>query len=188
LESVAGIVLAGAAAFAATNVDGLFLTAAFLSDRSTRIRDVVLGTYAGIGALYAVSAAGSLISLVVPPGAIALLGLIPLGLGIRQLLRPDSDANDKPPATHSVLAVAGINVACGGDNIGVYTPLFAASPGYAVALYGIVFAVLTGLLCFAAHRLVIHPGLGAPVRRYGPRLVPWVLIALGAWILASGLV
>jgi cadmium resistance protein CadD (predicted permease) len=185
LESIAGTLLSGLAVFAATNVDGLFITAALLSARSTRARDVVLGTYAGIGALYAVSAAGSLVSLLLPPSAIALLGLIPLGLGVRQLLRKDGEA--ETPAGHGVLAVAGIHVAAGGDNIGVYTPLFAASPGHAIGLYGVVFAVLTGLLCYAAHRLVTHPALGAPVRRYGPRVVLWVLVALGVWILAGGL-
>jgi cadmium resistance protein CadD (predicted permease) len=181
LESIAGTALTGAAVFAATNVDGLFITAALLSARSTRPRDVVLGTYAGIGALYALSAVGSLVSLVIPPGAVRLLGLVPIALGLGQLLRKSEETG--APAGHGVLAVAGINVAAGGDNIGVYTPLFAVSPGHAIALYGVVFAVLTGLLCYAAHRLVTHPALGAPVRRYGPRVVPWVLIALGVWIL-----
>jgi cadmium resistance protein CadD (predicted permease) len=84
---------------------------------------------------------------------------------------------------HGVFAVAAINIAAGGDNIGVNTPLFATATGEAIALYGAVFAVLTGVLCWAAHRLVTHPALGAPARRWGPRAVPWVLIGLGLWIL-----
>jgi len=177
------MVLAGAAAFAATNLDGLFLIAALLSDRSFRVRDVVLGTYAGIGALYGVSAVASLVSLVVPASTIALLGLVPLAIGVKQLWQGAPESGENLPARHGVLAVAGINVAFGGDNVAVYTPVFAASPGEAIALYGVVFAVLTGLWCYAAHRLVNHPSLGAALRRYGPRVVPWVLIALGAWIL-----
>ena len=175
--------LTGAAVFAATNVDGLLLAAALLSSPRTRPRDVVAGTYAGIGALYGASAVASLVSLVIPPGAVALLGLLPIAIGLKQILRRDTAAAEMAPAQHGVLAVAGINVAFGADNVGVYTPLFAASPGHAIALYGAVFAVLTAVLCYAAHRLVHHPGLGAPLRRYGPRLVPWVLVALGAWIL-----
>jgi cadmium resistance protein CadD (predicted permease) len=184
LESIAGTLLTGLAVFAATNVDGLFLTAALLSSPATRLRDVVAGTYAGIGVLYGLSALGSLVSLIVPAGYIALLGLVPIALGLKQLLGKGI-AEQAMPAKHGVVAVAAINIAAGGDNIGVYTPLFAASSGPAIALYAALFAVLTAVLCWAAHRLVTHPALGAPVRRYGPRLVPWVLIALGVWILAG---
>ncbi len=184
MESIAGTLLTGLAVFAATNVDGLFLTAALLSSPATRLRDVVAGTYAGIGVLYGLSALGSLVSLIVPAGYIALLGLVPIALGLKQLLGK-SEAGQALPPKHGVVAVTAINVASGGDNIGVYTPLFAASSGPAIALYGALFAILIAVLCWAAHRLVTHPALGAPVRRYGPRLVPWVLIGLGVWILAG---
>jgi len=175
------------AAFAATNVDGLFLTAALLSAAPQRLRQVVAGTFLGIGALYAASAAASLVALVVPPWAVALLGLLPLGIGLKQLLSRGEANDEAPRAAHGVLGVAAINIAFGGDNIGVYTPLFASGGPAAIAIYGIVFALLTGVLCWLAHRLVSHPALGAPVRRHAPRLVPWVLIGLGLWILAEGL-
>ena len=186
MESIAGTVLTGLAVFAATNVDGLFLTAALLSASPSRPWPVVFGTYAGIGALYAVSVAAALAAAAIPARYIALLGLVPLGLGLR-LLFSKQGPDDPSPAAQGVLAVAGINIAAGGDNVGVYTPLFATVTGEAIVLYGAVFAVLTGTLCWAAHRLVTHPALGAPVRRWGPRLVPWVLIALGLWILAGAL-
>lgn len=147
---------------------------------------MVLGTYLGIGALYAASVAASFIALVIPAGYIALLGLVPLGLGLK-LLFTKKPTDEPAPAAQGVLAVAGINIAAGGDNVGVYTPLFATTTSEAIAIYGAVFAVLTGALCWTAHRLVTHPALGAPVRRWGPRLVPWVLIALGLWILAGAL-
>ena len=126
----------------------------------------------------------SLVSLLIPERYIALLGLAPLAIGIRQILSPEGEADSKP-APHGAFAVAGINIAAGGDNIGVYTPLFATAATETVALYGAVFAALTGALLWAAQRLVSHPALGTPLRRYGPPLVPWVLIALGAWILAG---
>ena len=178
------IFVAAVAMFAATNIDGLFLTAALLSDRSYRTRDVVAGTYLGIGALFALSAAGSVVSLVAPPQVIALLGLVPIALGVKQLIQPE--AADAPKARQGGLfAVAALNIAMGADNIGVYTPVFAASAAREIAVYGAIFAALTALWCYAAHRLVYHPSVGAPVRRYGPRLVPYVLIALGLWILSG---
>jgi cadmium resistance protein CadD (predicted permease) len=180
------IFLAGLAMFAATNIDGLFLTAALLADRSFRARDVLIGTYAGIAALYAASAAGSLVSLVAPAAVIAALGLVPIAIGIRQLKKGQADAPVKVKSA-GLLAVAGLNIAMGADNVGVYTPVFAASAAADIAAYGAIFAVLTGLWCYAAYRLVHHPSVGAPVRRYAPRLVPFVLIGLGLWILAGRL-
>jgi cadmium resistance protein CadD (predicted permease) len=84
-----------------------------------------------------------------------------------------------------MLMVAALNVAMGADNIGVYTPVFAASSAADIAAYGAIFALLTALWCYAAYRLVIHPSIGAPVRRYAPRLVPFVLVGLGLWILSG---
>jgi len=174
------------AAFAATNVDGLLLAAALFADSRYRARDVVLGTFAGVGALYAASVAASLVALVIAEAYIALLGLVPLGIGVKQLLERAEDSA-LPRGRTGVLGVAGINIAMGGDNIGVYTPLFAAAPGQAIAVYGAVFALLTAVLCYAALELVSHPTAGAPIRRYGRRVMPYVLIALGVWILAGAL-
>ena len=186
MESLAGTVLTGLAVFAATNVDGLFLTAALLSAARGGPGRVVAGTYLGIGVLYAASVAGSLVALAIAAAYLALLGLVPLALGVK-LLFSKSASGESAGAAQGVLAVAGINIAAGGDNIGIYTPLFATTTAPMIAVYGAAFAVLTGALCWAAQGLVTHPSLGAPVRRWGPRLVPWVLIALGVWILASGL-
>jgi len=147
---------------------------------------VVAGTYLGIGALYAASIVAAFFAAAIPSGYVALLGLVPLALGL-QLLFTKRGPDQPPPAAQGVLAVAGINLAAGGDNVGVYTPLFATTAGETIAIYGAVFALLTGALCWAAHRLVTHPALGAPLRRWGPRLVPWVLVALGLGILAGGL-
>jgi len=62
-------------------------------------------------------------------------------------------------------------------------PLFATSSAQAVGVIGAVFAVMTGLWCFAAHWLLRHPYAAAPVRRYGPALAPYALIAIGVAIL-----
>lgn len=51
----------------------------------------------------------------------------------------------------------------------------------------IVFTVLTGLWCLAAHRLVAAPALGGRIRQVGRLLLPPVLIGLGLWILWAAL-
>jgi cadmium resistance protein CadD (predicted permease) len=49
--------------------------------------------------------------------------------------------------THSqILAVASVTVANGGDNLGVYIPLFANEPK-SIGMYAALFALLTAIWC-----------------------------------------
>lgn len=70
-----------------------------------------------------------------------------------------------------------------GVNISIYTPLFAIRSGFDIALIGAVFAVMTMVWIVAAHWLTNHRTIGIPIRRYGHKIVPLVLIALGVTIL-----
>jgi cadmium resistance protein CadD (predicted permease) len=172
--------------FVSTNLDDLFVLLAFFLDPATRLRDVILGQYLGIGALVLLSIAASVLSVALAPSYVGLLGLLPIGIGIWQLFvryRGGERDDDEVPAAGRMLAVAIITVANGGDNIGVYTPVFATRTPAEITIIVIVFAILIALLILAAHWLVRHPTLGAPVRRYGPALTPWVLIAIGVFVI-----
>lgn len=85
----------------------------------------------------------------------------------------------------NVAMVAAVTIANGGDNISIYTPLFATRTGPDIAVIGLVFATMTALWLLIAFRLISHPMLGAPIRRYGHRIVPVVLIGLGVLILSE---
>jgi cadmium resistance protein CadD (predicted permease) len=185
--------------FASTNVDDVFLLAAFFADPHLRGRSVVLGQFLGIGALVAASAAAAWASLAVPDGYPALLGIVPLALGVHKLwaLRTSgrdaatSDADLQVAESHAerrmhsqVLAVAGVTVANGGDNLGVYIPLFAREPSL-IPLFAAVFAAMTALWCLLGYRLVQNRAIGASLRRFGHVLLPLVLIVLGLWILSG---
>ncbi|PIK73635.1 quaternary ammonium transporter, partial [Methylobacterium frigidaeris] len=82
-------------------------------------------------------------------------------------------------------AVASVTIANGGDNLGIYTPVFATSPGPRLVLIVAVFAVMVALWLGIAHGLVHHPGLGAPIRRIGRVATPFVLIGIGAMVLVE---
>lgn len=185
----------GIVVFASTNIDDIFLLSAFFSDPHLRRRSVVLGQFLGIGALVVASAVAALLALAVPEGWIGLLGLVPLGLGLQRLFAlrragTESEEQDTLAAeqsverrTHSqVLAVAGVTVANGGDNLGVYIPLFASATG-AIPVYAAIFAVMTAMWCWLADRLVNNRWVGERVRHYGHRALPFVLIFLGLYIL-----
>lgn len=187
LPSLAADSLAAVLVFAATNLDDVFLLLAFFADRRHRASHVVAGQYAGIAALFVSSAAASLVSLVVQPRWLGLLGLIPLALGIRALVGKDDGDDDPPPAGRgsTIMAVAAITIANGGDNIGVYIPLFATLSVRQMAVYASVFAIMVAAWCELARRLVTHPSWGPPLHRLSARLLPAVLIGLGVWIIVE---
>jgi cadmium resistance protein CadD (predicted permease) len=185
--------LVGMVLFASTNIDDLFLTMAFFADPGLRPRAIVAGKYAGIAALVAASAAAAACALAVPAEWIALLGLAPLGLGIQRLVtawrarsRPAAGDDEAGAKGGSFLAqaasVAAITAANGGDNLGVYIPVFARDLGQ-IPAYAAIFAAMTALWCIAGRALVTHRLVAATMRRLAGVLLPWVLIALGLWIL-----
>jgi cadmium resistance protein CadD (predicted permease) len=178
--------------FASTNVDDLFVLVGFFSDNRFRARDTVLGQYVGITALFIASVAASLLSLVIPLPYIGLLGVIPILIGAKKLLElyrlrdQREEALEHPSDANRngrVATVALMTLANGGDNIGVYTPSFATRSAREIMVIALVFAVMTALWSFVAHAIVNHPKLGSPIRRYGHRITPVALVALGVLIL-----
>ena len=195
--------------FASTNVDDILLLAAFFAAPNLTARTVVLGQFLGIGILVLASALAGAVALVVPEGYTALLGAVPLGLGLRWLWqlwderrrrRAVADAPAHEAASEAalqeaehqtegrgrsqLLAVTGVTLANGGDNLGVYIPLFASAPR-TIPVYVAVFAAMTALWCLAGYALVNNRVIGHHVRRVGRVGLPFVLVALGLWILSG---
>lgn len=190
-------VVAAVAIFASTNIDDILLLSALFADPRLGARDIVAGQFLGIGLLVGASAAAAAASLAVPVGWTALLGLVPLGLGLHGLLRPGEPAADGPADRDGwperrgetlrrapVPAVAGLVMANGGDNLGVYIPLFAKSPA-AISAYAAVFAAMTAVWCLLGYALVNNRVLGDHVRRYGRVALPFILVALGLHLLSD---
>jgi cadmium resistance protein CadD (predicted permease) len=194
MESFVALLGIVAVLFAWTNVDDLFVLLGFFSDLRVRARHIIAGQYIGIGVLYGVSVLASLLSIVVPRAYIGLLGLAPIFIGITKLYSlwrgagTDEGGRDdhqvaSARAGRNILTVAMATVVNGGDNISVYTPLFATRSPAEVAAAGLVFAIMTALWCLLGHWLVHHPKLGVPIRRYGHRTLPFLLISFGILIL-----
>jgi cadmium resistance protein CadD (predicted permease) len=84
------------------------------------------------------------------------------------------------PKTYSVAAVTFAN---GGDNIGVYTPLFASLGWPGLILTATVFLLLVAVWCVLALRLARQQHVAQVLSRYGHWMVPVILIGLGLFIL-----
>ncbi|WP_437873339.1 cadmium resistance transporter [Sorangium sp. So ce363] len=206
MEQILPILGVSVVVFVSTNIDDILLLSAFFADPGFTPAQVVAGQFLGNAALVIASVACALLAVRVPDGWIGLLGLAPLALGLRGLwaLRRGSRAREAGVADRAdladsarephgsasrfkVIAVASVTLANGGDNLGVYIPLFSRSPAH-IPLHAAVFAVMTGAFCALGHRLVNHPILGTRIRRSGRAALPFVLIGLGLWILSDALV
>ncbi|QLQ36861.2 cadmium resistance transporter [Micromonospora robiginosa] len=181
---------AGAAGvFAATNLDDVVvLTVLFVAARRSgrpRPWQIVAGQYAGIGALVAVAVVAAAGLLVVPDPWPGLLGLLPVALGVRALLRRDAEDDEPPAVVGTLLGVAGVTVANGADNIAVYVPVFRTLDPATGLVWLLVFAVLVAVWCAVAAALGGHPRVVALVGRAGHWLVPAIFIAIGATILLT---
>jgi cadmium resistance protein CadD (predicted permease) len=181
----------GITAFVATNIDDIFVLMMFFSALSIPPHHVVSGQYLGISLLVAISAIGSLLSLVIPPTIIGLMGMLPIAIGIKKLLEVHKKKNEVSKqalqsSDMSFLTVAAVTFTNGGDNIGVYTPLFATNNSRSeIIALSAVFMAMTAVWCATAYFLVNHPLVASRIRRIGHIILPFILVGLGIFILAE---
>lgn len=181
--------------FAVTNIDDILLLALFFGqadrDRGAE-RRIVVGQYLGFGAILVASLAIAFGAGFLPEEAIAFLGLIPIALGVRAGIaawRHRHDDPDERAPTHegvTTVGIAGITLANGGDNIGVYVPVFATAGVAGSATYAAVFLILVGVWCIAGRFFATRPVIARVLARWGHVLLPFVLIAIGVIILVEG--
>ena len=178
--------------FAATNIDDIIVLSLFFARgagrRGTTAR-ILAGQYLGfagilVAAILVTTGAGAFL----PPAAIPYFGLIPLGLGLWaawQAWRGDDEAKVAGKKV-GVGTVAGVTFANGGDNIGVYTPVFLSVEPLAVVAYCVIFLALVAVLVALAKFVATRPPIAEVLERWEGILFPIVLIGLGIAILVSG--
>jgi cadmium resistance protein CadD (predicted permease) len=186
--------------FAVTNVDDIVVLALFFGrasgHRAGAFR-VVLGQYLGFAAILAASVLGSVGAGLLPETLIPYLGLLPLLLGMRAAWRGwrerHHEGADSPgsPATgqltaSATLAVAGVTLANGGDNIGVYVPVFTTTNTAGLVTYCAAFLVMVGIWCRLGLFLATRPMVARALSRWGHVLLPVVLVGIGLMILIHG--
>jgi cadmium resistance transport/sequestration family protein len=196
----------GIIAFIATNIDDIIILLIFFSqvDVNFRRRHILLGQYLGFTAIIIASLPGFFGGLVIDRQWIGLLGLLPIAIGIQQLVFRKEEtptvqtvSNDFEQSTpsNSVLSfilsilhpqtykVAAVTIANGGDNISIYIPLFA---GHDLSSLGVILGIfffMVGVWCAIAYFLSLQPTIANILSRYGNALVPFVLIGLGLFII-----
>ncbi|MBD2614497.1 cadmium resistance transporter [Nostoc punctiforme FACHB-252] len=196
----------GIIAFTATNIDDIIILLVFFSqiDINFRRRHILLGQYLGFAAIIIASLPGFFGGLAIQREWIGLLGLLPIAIGVQQLVSKKEEAItvqtvstdfSQPTPTNPILAfllsvlhpqtykVAAVTIANGGDNISIYIPLFAGQNFTSLAVILSIFFIMVGVWCAIAYSLSRQPTIANILNRYGHALVPFVLIALGVFIM-----
>ncbi|MFE0462363.1 cadmium resistance transporter [Kitasatospora sp. NPDC058965] len=177
--------------FAGTNVDDLAVLAVlFVASRATgkpTRRAIWLGQAAGFTVLVLASLAIALGLAVVPGHWVGLLGLLPLALGARGLVRAVRGAgpDGRPaavPATGPV-ALMLLTVTNGADNLAVYPPVFRTVGSGQLLVTVAVFAAGVVTWCLLGSWLGSHRAVVGVLERRGPWIVPGVFVLLGLVIL-----
>ena len=180
--------------FLVTNIDDIIVLSLFFARGAGQPRTtskIVAGQYLGFGGILLASLAVTFgAGLFLPDGAIPYFGLIPLALGgyaAWQVWSNGDDDNDgvaeKPI---SALTVAAVTFANGGDNIGVYVPVFLAVGTGAIVAYCVVFLCLVLVLVLVAKFVATRKPIAGVLERWEHVLFPLVLIVLGLVILIEG--
>jgi len=177
--------------FAVTNVDDLVVLAVFFGRTPVgRRRRVVAGQYLGFAGILAVSVVGALGAGLLPARLVPFLGLVPIALGLKAAWQAwrDRDEGDeeRPGGAPGVWSVAAVTFANGGDNVGVYVPVFAVAGPGAMAAYAAVFLLGVAVWCAAGWFLATRPPVARTLARWGHVVLPVVLIGIGVVILAGG--
>ena len=203
---ISTLIIGISVAFATTFDDNLYLTAFFGKvNRSFRPKHIIIGEFLGFTTLVCASLPGFFGGLLIPSTWIGLLGLLPIAIGISNFMSREEEgetvqavsvdltspvkcerhkksllATIRDPQTYRVSAVT---VANGGNNIGIYVPLFASSnlPSLGVILCVCYFTV--GVWCLLSYNLTRNPLMAPVLTRYGRKIFPFVLIYLGLSIL-----
>jgi cadmium resistance protein CadD (predicted permease) len=182
--------------FAVTNLDDIVVLALFFGQahgRAGAIR-VVIGQYLGFAAILAASIIGALGAGLLPESIIPYLGVLPLFLGLRAAWSAWRDREnhdqDEPEAKSfsgpSIWQVAAVTLANGGDNIGVYVPIFAVAGIKGMTVFVAVFLIGVALWCLAGRYFATRPVIARALSRWGHIMLPIVLITIGLLILIEG--
>ncbi|MEY3827188.1 MAG: hypothetical protein RLZZ148_2006 [Cyanobacteriota bacterium] len=200
-----------ATAIATTFDDNIYLTAFFSEvNRTFRPINVIVGELVGFTALVSISLlVGRLLNASVPSTWTGLLGILPILIGLNNLINiyrnKDDSADDKSTnlqrnakfrgfesrrrslwdviRDRQTYRVSAVTISNGGNNLGIYIPLFVSSsaPSLAVIILICYLAICTWL--FLSYTLTHQPNIAFILSRYASKFFPFVLMWLGVRII-----
>lgn len=189
LFELLAIIIVTAVTFVGTSLDNLLLLIGFLGVRDYRKLDVMLGYTAALALVVAAVFGLSAIAHLAPQRYIAYLGLVPIALGLLHLYRLISHSVAAPhvperePVPSVALSVGLVMLANSGDTLAALAILFADSRTvFLLPMIATLFAMVAVWGAIAGW-LVSHPRLAGTIRIIARYALPFLLIAVGWYVL-----
>ena len=185
--------LAGGSFFA-TNVDNLVLMVVLKGSHRQQRLAVAAGYLTSVCGLMLVCIAGVMLGRVLDAGLVGYLGLIPLGFGVALLIRSRSGQSEQGPDIEAkpamgwwavCLTSASIMAGNSGDSLAILLPLSAETMGDGLALLLLLYLACAAGWAMLALGISRQRGIAVHIERYGAKLVPWLMIAIGFYILSD---
>lgn len=182
------LVAISAAAFVSTNLDNLLMLAALLAISPRRPASVLAGYMFAVVLVVVTALLIATVGDLIDTRYVGLLGLIPIGLGLRgllALLRDHSKRSTERQADVGFWRTAALILPISGDSLAVYVPLLADTAHGLDAVVTATLLVSALVLAGTASLLVSRPVLSSRLGWLGERLMPWLMIGVGIYVLAD---
>lgn len=188
---MSGIIILSITSFIGTNIDDMIInTFFFAAAKSNRDKScIVLGKYVGMGMLIIISVLGALGLSFLQLEYVGYLGVIPIGLGIKEIINSlrEKEADNCETVNHKskkmMWNVVGVTIANGADNVGVYIPLFINFSFAEYVVFLVIFSLMIALWCALGYKASKLPFLKNVIEKYKVIMIPTVYILLGIYII-----
>ncbi|UYZ23280.1 CadD family cadmium resistance transporter [Mesobacillus jeotgali] len=199
------IIISALGAFIVTNIDDIFVLMMLFSmarsqsktsngltvnkvSKRINSRDIVIGQYLGFALLVLISLLATFGITLLADQWVGLLGLIPMYLGVRLFIKGEDDDDDNILSRLNkfnkfYLSVAFITFANGGDNIGIYVPIFSTLETNQLIITVVTFFIMVAIWCLLGYRLARFRFVSETLEKYGRWIIPIVFIGLGIYIM-----
>ena len=187
------IIPLAAGAYAATNLDNFLLLVALLARYRKHTVNVVAGFIAGTLILACVGWWIGKAANVVPVQYLGLLGFVPISMGIMELIKLRRGHAKKAEASEEsvdgaqkvFVTTLSSQLGNGTDTVVVFGVLFMDSAPSADILAITTFAAMAFIFVCIGIYTVRHPALCERIDRYAHRIMPFILIFVGAYVVAN---
>lgn len=188
MQTVLGV---GTWLFVVTHLDTLIVLVSFCADDEYRLREVVVGHYAGFLVGLGVAVLGAMFATGVLAEWTFLLGAIPLGMGLWGLVvrHPEitvGETEQAPGTLGRVGIVTAAGIGLSGENIAVFIPFFAGLSRAELGIISVVYLGAAGVLFLVAvalGRQFAVVGIPKWVERWA---VPVTLTVVGSYVVLTG--
>ena len=180
-------------AFVSTSMDNLFLLVTLSLHPKYGIARVRIGYLIAVLIMLGICLIFAQGVQQLPVDYIPYIGLVPLGIGLYELYqlirgkKPETAGNPEIPDAKrgTFWTVALIMIAHSWDSIGVLAPLLSDTRPGLVSWMAISVVAAASLLTLVAQRAVAHPKIRIQLERFAPKILPFLLIGVGLYILTN---